>query len=178
LAALRPAVRREARDAARAVEQLAAELRLEVKRACPPQSRRYAPAMTSYAESLPEPLRPLCEAIDLLCAVPWYERGWTPIGHPAAPAHPLREGSPFHESMHRVSWTSPGMCVRLDLTNVAVLASLDAALRARFPEQVGADDAFYEYGVDDRSQFRNRNAALAQLAAKVTATLTAVGPPS
>jgi hypothetical protein len=125
--------------------------------------------MPRDAAELPPPLQPLCDAIELVLAAPEYGRGWTAPAYPAAPPHPLREGAPPYDGIYRASWTSPGVCVRLDLAHVAVPAELRALLCAMFPTQVGADEGFYEYGVDHRSQRVNRDYALAQLAAKVAA---------
>jgi hypothetical protein len=131
--------------------------------------------MPRDAADLPLSLQPLCEAIEIVCASPTYGRGWTALGYPASPPHPLREGASPYDGIYRASWTSPGVCVRLDLTHAAVSAELRALLCATFPAQVGADEGFYEYAVDHRSQRVNRDDALAQLAAKVA---RACFPPS
>ena len=47
-------------------------------------------------------------------------------------------------------------------------ADVRTRLRTAFPVQIGEGGAFYEYGVEHRSQRVNRDCALANLAAKTT----------
>ncbi|HVK68457.1 MAG TPA: hypothetical protein VM694_28560, partial [Polyangium sp.] len=113
-------------------------------------------------------LLPFADALDAVPARPTSEEvGWTPHRYDQAPPHPLIPNAPPYDGVYRGSWVSPGMCVRLDLMHPALSERLRAWLRARFPEQVGGDDGFYEYGIESRSQRTNLEQALARLAAKL-----------
>lgn len=112
-------------------------------------------------------LLPFADALDAVPARPHEEVGWTPYRYDQAPAHPLIPNAPPYDGVYRGSWVSPGICVRLDLMHAALDARLRAWLRSRYPEQVGGDDGFYEYGIESRSQRTNLEQALARLAAKI-----------
>ncbi|TKD08505.1 hypothetical protein [Polyangium fumosum] len=113
-------------------------------------------------------LLPFADALDAAPARPMSEDvGWLPYHYAQAPAHPIIPGDPPYDGVYRGSWVSPGICVRLDLTHPSLSARLRAWLRARFPEQVGGDDGFYEYGIESRSQRTNLQQALARLEAKI-----------
>lgn len=112
---------------------------------------------------LPPHLAPLAPALDVVTAAPRSERGWIAFSYPEAPTEPLRPGAPPYDGIYRGSWVSPGVCVRLDLGHPAVPPVLAERLRARFPEQIGLDGAFYEYGIDAPSQRDNRDQAVMRL---------------
>jgi hypothetical protein len=121
-------------------------------------------------ERLPVELHPLAEAMAGLTAQPRSARGWTPYGYEdVAPPVPLIPDAPPDDGIYRGSWVSPGICLRIDLTHPAVDDDLRASLEGRFPEQIGKDHGFYEYGVECTSQRGNLEQALARLAQKVAA---------
>lgn len=117
------------------------------------------------AKLLPE-LVPYADALELGPAYPRWGIGWRAHGWPA-PIVPLIPGAPPYDGIHRGSWISPGVCLRLDLD--AVPEPLRARLRARYPDHIGADGAFYELGIASSSQRRNRDDALIALALKIAA---------
>lgn len=120
------------------------------------------------AQSLPQELAPYAEAMELRVARPtsagWETPGW------AAPVVPLTPGAPPYDGVYRGSWISPAISVRLDLSQLP--AKLADALRAAHPENVGADDGFYELRSASRSQRTNRDDALLALALKVAAVVS------
>ena len=117
-------------------------------------------------EKLPAELVPYAEAIEMKHAMPRDGHGWRVPDWPA-PTVPLIPGAPPYDGRYRASWCSPGVCVRLDLE--AVPEPWRSRLRARYPERIGADGAFYEYGIAARSQLVNRQDALLALALAVDA---------
>jgi hypothetical protein len=127
---------------------------------------RHPDQMPIDPDSLPAELVPYAEALELRCASPREDRGWIAPGWPA-PTVPLIPGAPPYDGRFRGSWISPGVCVRLDLE--AVPEPLRSQLRARHPERIGADGAFYEYGIATSSQRSNRQEALLALALAVAA---------
>jgi hypothetical protein len=124
--------------------------------------------MPTDASRLPAPLVALADAIEIVTARTRYATGYQAYGYPEAPWHPIVEGQPPHDGIHRASFISRILCVRLDLRHPSVSAELRERLMRAHPEQVGGDQAFYEYAVDERaSQRANRDHAIASLALKV-----------
>lgn len=120
------------------------------------------------ASILPAALVPFAEAIEIVPASTRYATGYHAYGFPQAPHHPLIEGQPPHDGIYRASFISRALCVRLDLRHPSVSEELREQLKREFPEQIGEDQALYEYGVDERvSQRTNRDRAIATLAGKV-----------
>ena len=124
--------------------------------------------MPTDPERLPAALVTFADAIEIVTARTRYGIGYHAYGYPQAPWHPFVEGQPPHDGIHRASFISRILCVRLDLQHPSVPAELRERLRSDFSEQVGGDQGFYEYSVDERiSQRTNRDRAIASLAAKV-----------
>ncbi|MDC3956618.1 hypothetical protein [Polyangium jinanense] len=123
--------------------------------------------MSMPPSKLSPALLPFADALDAVPARPIWEVGWTPHRYDQAPKHPLIPNAPPHDGVYRGSWVSPGICVRLDLMHASVSERLRAWLRSRYPEQLGGDDGFYEYGIESRSQRTNLEQALARLEAKI-----------
>ena len=120
------------------------------------------------ASILPEALVLFADAIEIVTASSRYATGYQAYGFPEAPHHPLIEGQPPHDGIYRASFISRALCVRLDLRHPSVSEELREQLKRDFPGQIGGDQAFYEYGVDERvSQRINRDQAIASLARKV-----------
>jgi hypothetical protein len=119
---------------------------------------------------LPSEWKHLVVAADLVCAVPRFDDGWRAFGYPDAPPEPLRAGAPPYDGVHRGSWTSPGVCLRLDLDHPVVPPALRDQLRRRSPDPIGADGAWYRFGVDSTSQRVNRDAAVAELVRQIRAS--------
>lgn len=129
-------------------------------------STSYRQQVAIDPEKLPAELVPYAEAIQMQHAAPREGRGWKAIDWPA-PTVPLIPGAPPYDGRYRGSWCSPGVCARLDLE--AVPEQLRSQLRARHPERIGADGAFYEYGIASSSGLSNRQDALLALALALAA---------
>jgi hypothetical protein len=82
-----------------------------------------------------------------------------------APFLALIPGIAQYDGKHRTSYVATAVCVRLDLNRLP--AALATRLRARYPEQIGTDGAFYEMGIKSRSEHSNREDALRALASKI-----------
>lgn len=124
--------------------------------------------MPTDVERLPDTLVTLANAIDVVTTSMRYATGYLAHGFPEAPHHPLVEGQPPHDGVHRGSFVSMALCVRLDLQHPSVSAELRDRLTRAFPAQIGGDQSLYEYSVDERaSQRTNRDRAIASLASKV-----------
>jgi hypothetical protein len=125
--------------------------------------------MPTDPERLPAALVAFANAIEIVTARTRYGTGYHAYGYPEAPWHPFVEGQPPHDGVYRGSFISRILCVRLDLQHPSVSAELRERLMRDFPGQVGGDQGFYEYSVDERiSQRTNRDRAIASLAAKVS----------
>ena len=94
--------------------------------------------------------------------------GYRARGHPGSP-FVSQPNLPPYDGRYWSSYTEPGIFVRLDLCPATLPAELVAELRRRYPDQVGADGALYEYERSDRRQMANRDLALARLANRVAA---------
>jgi hypothetical protein len=120
------------------------------------------------ADRLLDPLVALADAIDVVTASCRYETGYQAYGFPEAPRHPRVEGEPPYDGRYRGSFISKALCLRLDLRHPSVPAELRERLSRAFPAQVGGDQAFYEYCVDERATMRiNRDEAVLSLALKI-----------
>lgn len=120
------------------------------------------------ASLLPEALVPFADAMEVVTTRSRYATGYQAYGFPEAPHHPFIEGQPPHDGIYRASFVSMALCVRLDLQHPSVSEELREQLKRDFSEQIGGDQAFYEYVLDERaSQRTNRARVIANLARKV-----------
>jgi hypothetical protein len=123
--------------------------------------------MPTDASHLPATLIDLAQAIDFSTTRSLDATGYVANGFPEAPHHPREEGQPPYDGVYRASFVSTAICVRLDLQHPSVPAELRQRLVHGFPQQIGKDQAFYEYSVDEHvSQRINLGRALASLARK------------
>jgi hypothetical protein len=97
---------------------------------------------------------------------PREREGWRFSGCPDAPHCPIIPGAPPHDGVYRGSWVSPGVCLVLELSHPNVPGWLAARLRELYPQQVGRDGAFYEFGIASRSQRDNCETAFLALLEK------------
>ncbi len=130
----------------------------------------YALRVSIDPEKLPEELVPYAEALEMRPARPREDVGWQAYEWPAPPV-PLIPGAPPYDGVYRGSWISPGVCVRLDLN--AVPKTIRTHLVTRYPDRIGTDGAFYEFGIALSSQRGNRDEALIALALKIAEITTA-----
>lgn len=120
------------------------------------------------ASLLPEALVPFADAMEVVKTQNRYATGYQAYGFPEAPHHPFIEGQPPYDGIYRATFSSTTLCVRLDLQHPTVSEELREQLKRDFSDQIGGDQAFYEYVVDERvSQLTNRARVIANVARKV-----------
>lgn len=115
---------------------------------------------------LPLEWKDIHAALRISAGFPSEREGWRFFECPDAPLCPIIPGDPPYDGVYRGSWVSPGVCVVLELSHPCVPRRLSERLRELYPQQVGRDGAFYEFGIKSRSQRDNCETAFLALLEK------------